>query len=95
MNRLSDKQIRMKKFLKILKRKKVKDLKSYDQIYVPINPTGHWFLLIIDLKKKVFRVCDSMAGSNKLKTFKNLSEIIYEVTDSDPNDWNLDQVKVP
>ncbi|XP_058100050.1 putative ubiquitin-like-specific protease 1B isoform X2 [Magnolia sinica] len=38
------------------------DLGSRDKIFIPMNEVSHWYLLTIDLKKKIFLVYNSIKG---------------------------------
>jgi len=51
----------MSKFSRILKRKKVESLLSYDQIFFPVNIEKlHWFLIVVDTSLCKIQFYDSI-----------------------------------
>ncbi|XP_058068525.1 ubiquitin-like-specific protease ESD4 [Magnolia sinica] len=38
------------------------DLKSKEKIMIPLNEMSHWYLLVIDLKRKIFSIYSSLKG---------------------------------
>ncbi|XP_058100342.1 ubiquitin-like-specific protease 1A [Magnolia sinica] len=48
--------------IKCIIRKIPYDLKSKEKIMIPLNEMSHWYLLVIDLKRKIFSIYNSLKG---------------------------------
>jgi sentrin-specific protease 1 len=51
----------LSKFDRVLKRKKIDSLTSYDRLFFPINiPKVHWFLIVVNVDSCTFEFYDSI-----------------------------------